>query len=59
MFTFLLVIPSFRIEYCYHKYGTYMYNVYNILLYFSPNASKMKIKEAHKRIMLLNHPDRG
>jgi len=26
---------------------------------YSPAASKTKIKEAHKRIMLLNHPDRG
>jgi hypothetical protein len=25
----------------------------------SPNAQKLKIKEAHKRIMLINHPDRG
>jgi len=28
-------------------------------LLLSPAASKAKIKEAHKRIMLLNHPDRG
>ena len=27
--------------------------------FFSPSASKAKIKEAHKRIMLLNHPDKG
>ena len=26
---------------------------------FSPSASKTKIKDAHKRIMLVNHPDRG
>ena len=26
---------------------------------FSPNANKLKIKEAHKKIMLINHPDRG
>merc|ERR1712050_293226 len=25
----------------------------------SPTASAKKIKDAHKRIMLLNHPDRG
>ena len=25
----------------------------------SPAVSKAKLKEAHKRIMLLNHPDRG
>ncbi|KAK3775458.1 hypothetical protein RRG08_015305 [Elysia crispata] len=30
-----------------------------LILGVSPSASKMKIKEAHKRIMLLNHPDRG
>ena len=26
---------------------------------FSPSASKAKVREAHRRIMLLNHPDRG
>ncbi|OWF54603.1 mitochondrial import inner membrane translocase subunit TIM14-like [Mizuhopecten yessoensis] len=30
-----------------------------LILGISPNASKSKVKEAHKRIMLLNHPDRG
>jgi DnaJ family protein C protein 19 len=25
----------------------------------SPNAPIKKVSEAHKRIMLLNHPDRG
>ncbi|GLG92870.1 uncharacterized protein GBIM_00419 [Gryllus bimaculatus] len=30
-----------------------------LILGVSPNASKLKIKEAHKRIMSLNHPDRG
>ncbi|KAH9514694.1 Mitochondrial import inner membrane translocase subunit tim14 [Bulinus truncatus] len=30
-----------------------------LILGVSPTASKLKIKEAHKRIMLLNHPDRG
>ncbi len=30
-----------------------------LILGVSPNAHKLKIKEAHKRIMLLNHPDRG
>ncbi|KAK7484430.1 hypothetical protein BaRGS_00024315 [Batillaria attramentaria] len=29
-----------------------------LILGVSPSASKAKIKEAHKRIMLLNHPDR-
>jgi len=29
------------------------------ILGVSPSASKLKVKEAHKRIMLLNHPDRG
>lgn len=31
----------------------------SLVLGVSPAASKTKIKEAHKRIMLLNHPDRG
>ena len=30
-----------------------------IVYVFSPSASKTKIKDAHKRIMLVNHPDRG
>ncbi|XP_058449840.1 mitochondrial import inner membrane translocase subunit TIM14 [Malaya genurostris] len=30
-----------------------------LILGVSPSASKMKIKDAHKKIMLLNHPDRG
>ena len=30
-----------------------------LILGVSPSASKAKVKEAHKRIMLLNHPDRG
>ena len=25
----------------------------------SPSSSKERIREAHKRIMLLNHPDKG
>ncbi|CRL05696.1 CLUMA_CG018728, isoform A [Clunio marinus] len=31
----------------------------SLILGVSPSASKIKIKDAHKRIMLLNHPDRG
>lgn len=31
----------------------------SLILGVSPSASKIKVKEAHKRIMLLNHPDRG
>ncbi|KAK2142307.1 hypothetical protein LSH36_973g00046 [Paralvinella palmiformis] len=31
----------------------------SLILGVSPSASKTKIKDAHKRIMLLNHPDRG
>uniref|UniRef100_A0A1B6C844 J domain-containing protein n=1 Tax=Clastoptera arizonana TaxID=38151 RepID=A0A1B6C844_9HEMI len=31
----------------------------SLILGISPTANKTKIKEAHKRIMLLNHPDRG
>ena len=30
-----------------------------LILGISPNANKLKIKEAHKRIMIINHPDRG
>jgi len=30
-----------------------------LILGVSPAASGKKVKEAHKRIMLLNHPDRG
>lgn len=30
-----------------------------LILGVSPSASQNKVKEAHKRIMLLNHPDRG
>ena len=30
-----------------------------LVLGVSPNAPPKKIKDAHKRIMLLNHPDRG
>ena len=30
-----------------------------LILGVSPNAQAKKIREAHKRIMLLNHPDRG
>ena len=31
----------------------------SLILSVSPGAPSKKIKEAHKRIMLLNHPDRG
>ncbi|XP_017137810.1 mitochondrial import inner membrane translocase subunit TIM14 isoform X1 [Drosophila miranda] len=30
-----------------------------LILGVNPSASKLKIKDAHKKIMLLNHPDRG
>lgn len=30
-----------------------------LILGISPSASRSKLKEAHRRIMLLNHPDRG
>ncbi|KAH8300056.1 hypothetical protein KR044_009059 [Drosophila immigrans] len=30
-----------------------------LILGVSPSAPKIKIKDAHKKIMLLNHPDRG
>ncbi|CAH0770820.1 unnamed protein product [Bemisia tabaci] len=31
----------------------------SLILGVSPTSSKSKVKEAHKRIMSLNHPDRG
>jgi len=31
----------------------------SLILGVSPAASKVKIRDAHKRIMLANHPDRG
>ncbi|XP_050546379.1 mitochondrial import inner membrane translocase subunit TIM14 [Daktulosphaira vitifoliae] len=31
----------------------------SLILDVSANAPKNKIKEAHKRIMLINHPDKG
>jgi len=31
----------------------------SLILGISPSASKARIKEAHKRIITLNHPDRG
>lgn len=30
-----------------------------LVLGVSPSASKAKVREAHRRIMLINHPDRG
>ncbi|XP_048361079.1 mitochondrial import inner membrane translocase subunit TIM14 isoform X2 [Sphaerodactylus townsendi] len=31
----------------------------SLILGISPTANKGKIREAHRRIMLLNHPDKG
>jgi DnaJ family protein C protein 19 len=31
----------------------------SLILGVSPSASKTKVKDAHKKIMLLNHPDKG
>lgn len=31
----------------------------SLILGVSPSASKLKVKDVHKKIMLLNHPDRG
>lgn len=30
-----------------------------LILGISPSANKVKIREAHRRVMLINHPDRG
>lgn len=30
-----------------------------LILGISPSANTKKVKEAHKRIMILNHPDKG
>ncbi|XP_031555048.1 mitochondrial import inner membrane translocase subunit TIM14-like [Actinia tenebrosa] len=30
-----------------------------LILGVSPSANKVKVREAHRRIMLINHPDRG
>lgn len=30
-----------------------------LVLGISPSANKVKVREAHRRIMLINHPDRG
>ncbi|XP_048460146.1 mitochondrial import inner membrane translocase subunit TIM14 isoform X3 [Hemiscyllium ocellatum] len=30
-----------------------------LILGVSPTANKVKIREAHRRIMVLNHPDKG
>lgn len=30
-----------------------------LVLGLSPSSNQEKVKQAHKRIMLLNHPDRG
>ncbi|XP_069503800.1 mitochondrial import inner membrane translocase subunit TIM14 isoform X1 [Ambystoma mexicanum] len=30
-----------------------------LVLGVSPTANKVKIREAHRRVMLLNHPDKG
>lgn len=31
----------------------------NFILSFSPTANKNKIRDAHRKLMILNHPDRG
>ncbi|XP_050421076.1 mitochondrial import inner membrane translocase subunit TIM14-like [Adelges cooleyi] len=46
----------------YHKGGfepTMSKREASLVLDVSPNAPKNKIREAHRRIMLINHPDKG
>ncbi|KAI2660426.1 hypothetical protein H4Q32_007988 [Labeo rohita] len=31
----------------------------SLILGISPTSSKVKVREAHRRIMVLNHPDKG
>lgn len=31
----------------------------SLILGISPSSNRVKLREAHRRIMLLNHPDRG
>ncbi|XP_068581136.1 mitochondrial import inner membrane translocase subunit TIM14 [Cebidichthys violaceus] len=31
----------------------------SLVLGISPTANRMKIREAHRKLMILNHPDRG
>ncbi|KAJ8870972.1 hypothetical protein PR048_027274 [Dryococelus australis] len=31
----------------------------SLILGVSPSASKVKVRDAHRRVMLVNHPDRG
>ncbi|KAG9348990.1 hypothetical protein JZ751_029307 [Albula glossodonta] len=31
----------------------------SLILGISPTSSKAKVREAHRRIMVLNHPDKG
>lgn len=38
---------------------TYLLFQAALILTVSPNAPIKKIREAHKRVMLLNHPDKG
>ncbi|XP_078088068.1 dnaJ homolog subfamily C member 15-like [Mustelus asterias] len=47
--------PSFS---AYYKGGFEGFEA-SLVLGISPSASQTKIGEAHKRIMLLNHPDKG
>ena len=37
----------------------YLVSFHDIIVFRESGLNQAKIKEAHRRIMLLNHPDRG
>jgi len=40
-----------------YDYSRYFINCIDLI--FSPNATKIRIRDAYKRLIVLNHPDRG